>query len=103
MEISDNKFDDNIKQILELLYELRKLLQAKNRLNGETILDNQDIYMLFKLTSRSLQRYRSSGELPYMRIGGKPFYLESEVRKFLRSRKRNKPPGEDENDAVYGE
>lgn len=85
-------------RILVLLEELRKLLKAKNRLNGEAILDNQDVCMMFKLAPRSLQRYRSSGELPYMRIGSKPFYYESEVRKFIMAKRQNKPPGEDAGD-----
>ena len=92
MEIEDSKFDKSIEMVLKLLKELHQMTKAKNRINGETILDNQDVCMLFKLTSRSLQRYRSEGELPFMRIGGKPFYLESDVYRFLRSRKQNNLP-----------
>jgi hypothetical protein len=84
MEIDDSKFDENMDRILSLLEELRKLLKAKNRLNGETLLDNQDLCLLLHLSPRSLQRYRSGGELPFIRIGGKTFYLESEVEKFIR-------------------
>lgn len=90
MDIEDSKFEDRIKQILERLDELCVLMKAKNRLHGENILDNQDLCMLLNLTPRSIQRYRTSGELPFMRIGGKPFYLESEVYKFIKSRKQNK-------------
>lgn len=98
MEIDDNTFERGTRRIMELLEELRSLLKARNRLNGEALLDNQDVCMLFKMTTRSLQRYRNSGKLPFVRIGSKPFYLESEVRKFIRSRRENKPPGEDEED-----
>lgn len=97
MEISDNKFDNGMEQILKILRELLKLTKAKNRLNGETILDNQDICQMFNLSTRSLQRYRNSGELPFIRIAGKPFYIESEVRTFLETRKQNKPPDESSN------
>jgi len=92
MEIEDNKFDDSIDKILALLEELRRLIKAKNRLNGEAILDNQDVCGMFNLTPRSLQRYRNSGELPYMRVARKPFYFESEVRRFIESKKHKKPP-----------
>lgn len=98
MDIEDSKFEESIKQILGRLDELRSLMKAKNRLNGENILDNQDLCLLLNLTPRSLQRYRTSGELPFMRIGGKPFYLESEVYKFIKSRKQNKLPEEDIDD-----
>ena len=46
MEINDNKFDESMGRILALLEELRKLLKAKNRLNGENLLDNQDLCFL---------------------------------------------------------
>lgn len=64
MEIEEDKFDNSIQQILHLLNALLKLMKAKNRLNGETIYDNQDLYVMLKLSKRSLQRLRSSGILP---------------------------------------
>jgi len=84
MEIEDNKFDDSMGKILAILEELRGLMKAKNRLNGENLLDNQDLCFLLRLSKRSLQRYRSSGLLPFVSVGGKIFYLESEVEKFIR-------------------
>jgi hypothetical protein len=98
MEIDDNEFNKNMRRLDQRFDEILKLLKAKNRLNGEAILDNQDVCMMFKLAPRSLQRYRSSGELPYMRIGSKPFYYESEVRRFIMAKRQNKPPGEDADD-----
>lgn len=84
MEINDNKFDESMDKILKLLEELRKLMKAKNRLNGETLLDNQDLCFLLHLSKRTLQRYHSSGILPFIQIASKTFYLESEVEKFIR-------------------
>lgn len=72
-----------MEQILSRLDELRNLMKATNRLNGETLLDNQDLCLMLNLSKRSLQRYRASGELSYLLIGGKIFYLESEVEKFI--------------------
>lgn len=90
MEIADNKFDDSIKRILDMLYELHKLMKAKNRLNGETIYDNQDLCVMLKLSKRSLQRLRSLGVLPYLQIGQKTFYLESDVMKYIQTQIENK-------------
>lgn len=42
MKIKDNKFDKSIDMIFKLLKELHQLTKAKNRINDETILDNQD-------------------------------------------------------------
>jgi len=96
MEINDNKFDGWMDNLHKLLEEILRLLKAKNRLNGENILDNQDVCMMFNLSSRSLQRYRTSGELPFIRVGGKPFYYESEVRKFIQSKRQNNLPEDEE-------
>ncbi len=77
-------------RILSLLEELRKLLKAKNRLNGEMIYDNQDLCVMLKLSKRSLQRLRSLGQLPYLQIGQKTFYLESDVVRYIQQQIDNK-------------
>ena len=38
---------------------------------NEKLLDNQDLCLLFQISPRSLQRYRSLGVLPYKRLGQK--------------------------------
>lgn len=99
MEMEDNKFEHYIRSIIERLEELRTLMQAKNRLNGETIYDNQDLCIMLKLSKRSLQRLRSIGALPYLQIGQKTFYLESDVTKYVEQQieKKKTLGGEDKN------
>lgn len=87
MEIEDNKFENNMRHINGRLDELLELLKAKNRLNGETILDNQDLCIMLNLSKRTLQRYRALGMIAYIQIGGKPFYYESDVHEFVRKNK----------------
>ena len=65
--------------------KIEKLNNAKNQLNGEALLDNQDLCLLLKVSKRSLQRYRTSGILPYKRIGRKTYYFESDVHQFIRN------------------
>lgn len=65
--------------------KIEKLNNAKNKLNGEALLDNQDLCLLLKVSKRSLQRYRTSGILPYKRIGRKTYYFESDVHQFIRN------------------
>lgn len=60
---------------------------AKNQrtnIDGEELLDNQDILQMLKISTRSLQRYRSSGKLPYYTISGKIYYNRSDVHQFVR-------------------
>lgn len=50
----------------------------------ERLLDNQDVCMLLQLSKRTLQRYRSSRQLAYVRIGGKSYYKLSEINRFIK-------------------
>lgn len=84
MEVADNIFDDGMKGLHKRMDEIFRLLKARNRLNGETILDNQDLCLLLNLSKRTLRRYRATGILPYFQISGKPFYYESDVEEFIK-------------------
>lgn len=50
---------------------------------NEKLLDNQDLCLLFQISPRSLQRYRSLGVLPYKRLGQKTYYTEEDVMQFV--------------------
>jgi len=58
--------------------------KQRNTIDGEELLDNQDLLQMLKISHRSLQRYRSSGKLPYYTISGKLYYKLSDVHQFLR-------------------
>lgn len=90
MNIEEEKFDNSLQLLIDKLDELRSLMKAKNRLNGENIYDNQDLCIMLKLSKRSLQRLRSTGVLPYLQIGQKTFYLESDVMKYIQQQIDNK-------------
>jgi hypothetical protein len=85
--IDKNTFEAWMERILvkiEMLNKkIEKLNNSKNQIDGDTLLDNQDLCLLLKVSKRTLQRYRSSGILPYRRIGQKTYYLESDVHQFI--------------------
>lgn len=64
--------------------------------DGEKLLDNYDVCRMLNVSKRTLQRYRSSGELPFQMIYHKTFYKETDVIKFIETHfsrfhtKRNK-------------
>lgn len=58
--------------------------KQRNSIDGEELLDNQDLLQMLKISHRSLQRYRSSGKLPYYTISGKLYYKLSDVHQFVR-------------------
>lgn len=53
--------------------------------DGEQLLDNQDVLQLLKISSRSLQRYRTNKKLPYYTISGKLYYKLSDVHQLIRN------------------
>ena len=66
--------------------KIDKVIKGRNCLDGEELLDNQDLSLLFKVSIRTLQRLRSKNKLPYMLISGKVYYRASDVRAFIKER-----------------
>jgi hypothetical protein len=83
---------DRIELYLKLiLQELKKLnekmdskIKQKIVIDGDELLDNQDILFMLKISSRTLQRYRTLKKLPYFYIGKKLYYKPSDVHNFIR-------------------
>lgn len=63
---------------------INDIQKQRKGIDGEELLDNQDILQMLKISSRSLQRYRSIGKLPYYTISGKLYYKLSDVQQFVR-------------------
>lgn len=69
-----NLLDDKVKEVKNRNFEI----------DGEQLLDNQDVLQMLKISSRSLQRYRTSKRLPYYTISGKLYYKLSDVHQLIR-------------------
>ncbi len=76
------RFDRNEQLIASLT---GKEFKEVKYLDGERLLDNQDLCELLNTSKRSIQRYRSSGTLKYHMLWHKVYYKESEVQQFLES------------------
>lgn len=63
---------------------IEEMKKNHNSIDGEVLLDNQDLLQMLKISNRSLQRYRSVGKLPYYTISGKLYYKLSDVHQFIR-------------------
>lgn len=61
-----------------------ELQKKRSSIDGEVLLDNQDLLQMLKISNRSLQWYRSIGKLPYYTISGKLYYKLSDVHQFIR-------------------
>lgn len=75
------RFDRNEQLICALT---GKELKEVHYLDGERLLDNQDLYQMLHSSERSLQRYRTDGLLKFSKIRGKIYYRESDVADFVR-------------------
>lgn len=64
--------------------KIEKAANAKTRIDGEVLLDNQDLCIMLKVSKRTLQRYRVSGMLKFKRIKQKTYYSEDAVHNFIR-------------------
>ena len=70
----------------ELCKDVRVLRNADKVLpEDDNLLDNQDLCLLFKVSIKTLQRYRAIGALPYFTISGKVYYKASDVRSLLKN------------------
>ena len=68
----------------EIIMQLRNRIEEilKNYrpvMNGETYLSGEDVCQLLHISKRTLQQYRDDKILPYIQIGGKIIYKESDI------------------------
>ena len=70
---------------LERMTEGIEQLAASCRplLNGEHYLTDKELSVRLKVSRRTLQDYRNEGLLPYILLGGKVLYRESDIEKTL--------------------
>lgn len=88
MYIDQKYFDSWMNRLTSQLEKIgRKIDRQDNtitpKIDDEILLDNQDLCLLLKVSQRTLQRFRTSGKLPYRLIGRKVYYLESDVTNFI--------------------
>lgn len=96
MNIDKENFEAWMERIMDRFdkqdKKLEKMDDKRNMLDGERLFDNQDLCQLLNVSKRTLQRYRSIGELPSHKVYRKTFYKESDVHTFIRenfNKKRN--------------
>lgn len=68
----------------EMITKLRNRIEEilKNYrpvMNGEIYLSGEDVCKLLHISKRTLQQYRDDTILPYIQIGGKIIYKESDI------------------------
>ena len=83
-----NKDNERIKSLFSSLDKLLGRIETvinehKPPLNGERFLTVVELTERLKVSRRALQEYRTQGQIPYINLGGKTLYRESDIQKLL--------------------
>ena len=65
--------------------KIDRMNKRQNCLEGDELLDTQDLCFMLKTCKRSLQRYRKKGLLSFHTIEGKVYYKSSDIHEFIRN------------------
>jgi len=89
--INEEQWEKHVMDIISRLEQIDRkidrLFIVKDCLDGDVLLDNQDLCNLLGVTKRTIQRYRQKKLLKYYMIDkGKAYYLKSELPEFLLKR-----------------
>lgn len=74
-------FDTSLDRMLAELDRLSR--ESRPILGGEHYLTDKEVATKLKISRRTLQDYRNLGKLPYIQLGGKLLYRESDLEKML--------------------
>ena len=74
---------ENMKELLALYKKV--IANYRPLLDGERFLTDREVASILKVSRRTLQEYRNEGLLPYLLLGGKVLYRESDLEKVLES------------------
>ena len=80
IQIDRETFQMMLHQIMDRLNRMNRQTAA---LEGDKLLDNQDMCELLGVTKRTLARYRQKKLVTYYMIDGRTYYKASEVQDFL--------------------
>lgn len=81
----DNERIRGFFQSIERMLDKIESVVANHRptLNGERFLTDKEVSQQLKISRRSLQDYRTNGQIPYIQLGGKILYRESDIQQML--------------------
>jgi excisionase family DNA binding protein len=75
---------DHHEMIIVLKTHIEEILKYyRPVLNGEIYLSGQDVCELLHISKRTLQQYRDDKILPYIQIGGKIIFKQSDIGRVL--------------------
>jgi len=89
-----HRIEQMFREILERLDSIERKSESEKKqrpvdpLDGDKLLDNQDMCMILGVTKRTLARYRQKRLVTYYKIDGRTYYKASEVLGFFHQREK---------------
>ncbi|MCM0328539.1 helix-turn-helix domain-containing protein [Bacteroides fragilis] len=87
MDILDNKSLQIVSFVMaldELSATIQQSLQNRTpHLNGEKYFTNREVCQLLRISSRTLQNWRDTGKIQFIRLNGKTLYKEQNIKILL--------------------
>lgn len=82
--------NEKVALLLEKMNQLMENMESlaenyKPVLGGERFLTDKELSGMLKVSRRSLQDYRNEGRIPYIQLGGKILYRESDIEQVLKN------------------
>ena len=82
--------NEKVALLLERMDRLMENMESlsenyKPVLGGERFLTDKELSGMLKISRRSLQDYRNEGRIPYIQLGGKILYRESDIEQILKN------------------
>ena len=74
---------ENMKEVLALYKNV--ISNYRPLLDGEHYLTDREEASILKVSRRTLQEYRNDGVIPYILLGGKVLYRESDLERVLKA------------------
>ncbi|WP_289187975.1 helix-turn-helix domain-containing protein [Bacteroides acidifaciens] len=89
--MSNELITEKNERVNHFMESLDRMLKGMERLatgcrpvlNGERYLTDKELSARLKVSRRTLQDYRNEGRIPYILLGGKILYRESDIERML--------------------
>ncbi len=91
MELLDREtFLEWMERIMKRFDDLKQTapdIPQRPMIDGEPLLDNQEVCLMLQISKRTLQHYRDTGKIPFSMVGHKCYYKESDITEILNAKK----------------
>lgn len=75
-------------ELIQKFDEMMTFLKSDYKYVDNELLSTKDVLKILKICNKTLQTYRNENRITFSKIGGKIYYRQSDIDKFIESNKR---------------